>query len=401
MSKKAFVGFGFGPIQSGLMLFEAWRSGNFSSFTVAEIDASMVQQVRDNGGAYTLNIAKEDGIEQCTVPGVRMLNPRLPADRAALVDAVAQADELATALPSVKFFDGDAASVVAVLSEALNRAPDKQRILYTAENDNHAAEILLTGIQKRVAPANLANFQVLNTVVGKMSGVISDAPQIQQLQLATMTPTSTKAILVEQFNRILISRITLPGFTRGITVFGEKPDLMPFEEAKLYGHNAIHALIGYLAHQRGLQTMAQVTMHPDILAIARKAFIDESGAALVNKYAHLGDPLFTHDGYVAYADDLLRRMVNPNLTDLVERVIRDPQRKCSWNDRVYGTMRLALQQGISPVNMARGAAAAVTFLLGARPANRPALALALRNLWGASADANADRLIDLTWNALA
>ena len=48
------------------------------------------------------------------------------------------------------------------------------------------------------------------------------------------------------------------GFARGITAFIEKDDLLPFEEAKLYGHNAIHALIGYLAHERGLTLMSQV-----------------------------------------------------------------------------------------------------------------------------------------------
>jgi mannitol-1-phosphate/altronate dehydrogenase len=65
-----------------------------------------------------------------------------------------------------------------------------------------------------------------------------------------------KAVFVEEFNPILISRVTLRGFTLRMDVFVEKPGLLPFEEAKLYGHNAIHALIVCLAAHRGLTTMS-------------------------------------------------------------------------------------------------------------------------------------------------
>ena len=79
----------------------------------------------------------------------------------------------------------------------------------------------------------------------------------------------------------------------------------------------------------------------------RAAFIEESGAALIRKNAGV-DPLFTPLGYTAYADDLLERMTNPYLHDLVERVGRDPQRKLGWDDRLIGTMRVAMAQGITP-----------------------------------------------------
>ena len=101
---------------------------------------------------------------------------------------------------------------------------------------------------------------------------------------------------------------------------------MPFEEAKLYGHNATHALAAYVGAMRGVERIADLSKHPDIFAFLRAAFIQESGEALVRKHAGK-DPLFTHEGYREYADDLLARMVNPFLHDSVERVGRDPQRK--------------------------------------------------------------------------
>lgn len=412
-----FVGFGFGPIQSALFLFEAYLSGNFSRYVVAEVDAALVKAVRENDGCYTINIARPGRTDQVTVRGVELFDPKVAEDRDRIVDAIAQADELATALPSVNFYDaGGSASVVRMLADGLGRRGGRPGVVYAAENDNHAAEILTGDLLKYVARDALRNVQFVNTVIGKMSGVISEPEVIRQLGLATMTPGTPKAILVEEFNRILISRLTLPDFRRGIDVFVEKDELLPFEEAKLYGHNAIHALIGFLCEWRGLTSMAQAAEHADIMDTARRAFVDEAGAALVKKYAGLADPLFTVDGFRAYAGDLLERMVRPNLNDLVARVTRDPRRKLGYEDRIYGTMRLALQHGIQPVNLARGAAVAILLMvrnpgsllapLAALPRKVEDLTpttvgLLLREIWGdKTGDGHADELIRLTWQAI-
>ncbi len=71
----------------------------------------------------------------------------------------------------------------------------------------------------------------------------------------------------------------------------EKDQLLPFEEAKLYGHNAIHALMAYLGALKGYTKMSQLRGDSVIMQIARDAFINESGAALINKYSHLNDEL--------------------------------------------------------------------------------------------------------------
>ena len=399
--QRCFAGFGFGPIQSGLFLYEAFRTGRFDRLVVAEVDQHIVDLLRGSRGEYHLNIAHADGIRKAIVRGVEAYNPRVAEDRQKLVDAIAEADELSTALPSVNFYaSGGDESVVAVLADALKKARPRRRILYAAENHNHAAEILAEHLARRLGGQAPDGLEIVNTVIGKMSGVIADPRQIQQLDLAALTPPADRAVLVEAFNRILIGRVP-PDAVRGIDVFIEKDDLLPFEEAKLYGHNAVHSLIGYLAHRRGLTLMSQVASCADILAVARRAFLEESGGALVRKYAHLNDPLFTADGYRAYAQDLLERMVNPNLQDLVSRVIRDPQRKLSWNDRLSGTMRLALQYGIRPVHMAQGVAAAVTFLIGRTPGSKAEVGQTLRDIWsGAAQEPTAGELVDLTWAAL-
>jgi len=367
--KKTFVGFGFGAIQGGLMLYEAYQSGNFDRFVVAEVMPDVVKAVREGGGLYRVNVAYADGIKSFEIRGIEILNPTVESDRQALIEAVAGADELATALPSVKFFgQGEPGSVVDLLCAGfkarLKRGDRRRSVIYTAENHNHAAEILeavLARLLGAEAKAIFEQVQCLNTVIGKMSGVVTDEAQIASQGLTRMTGQAGRSLLVEAFNRILITRIRWPDFARGIPVFEEKNDLLPFEEAKLYGHNATHALIGYLARLAGARYMADVRNDTALLRLAREAFLEESGRALCAKHRGV-DPLFTESGYTAYADDLLVRMMNPHLQDAVDRVTRDPRRKLGWDDRLVGTLRLALTYGIDPVRYARGARAALQML---------------------------------------
>jgi mannitol-1-phosphate/altronate dehydrogenase len=200
-------------------------------------------------------------------------------------------------------------------------------------------------------------------------------------------------------------------------VFVEKEDLLPFEEAKLYGHNAIHALIAYLADLKGYRVMSEAGKDPWIMKTARAAFIEESGTALIQANARMGDPLFAEQGYAEYAEDLLVRIVNPNLNDLVERVGRDHPRKLGIEDRLYGTMVIALEQAVVPRNLGLGAAAGVLSMIKRRDSlgreivhlpksaknfDRDELALLLREIWGAHprAEQHTEQLITLTWGGV-
>ena len=373
MAEHIFTGFGFGPIQAGLFVKEAYQSGNFLRIVAAEIDQSIVDAVRANKGSYYVNVAKADGIEAQKIDGVELLNPNVPKDRQALVEVLAQSTEITTCLPSINFYD----SIMALIAEGLKNSKAKATIIYTAENHNRAAEILEEKINheftrtgtnfereefEKVRGENFSA-QLLNTVIGKMSRVVDDGAEIAQLKLKTITPGFKRAFLVEEFNRILVTRTGITNFRPGIEVFVEKDDLLPFEEAKLYGHNAGHSLLGFLGAVKGYMKMTEVKDNGNIMQIGRNAFLQESGASLIKKYARLEDELFTEAGYKDYSEDLLTRMTNPYLADTVARVCRDVVRKLGINERIFGTMQLALEYGIEPENMAFGAIAGIAVLL--------------------------------------
>jgi len=109
--------------------------------------------------------------------------------------------------------------------------------------------------------------------------------------------------------------------------------------------------------------MTELKADHDIMEIGRAAFLHECGSALIKKYAHLKDELFTEAGFKNYAEDLLERMTNPYLADTVSRAGRDVVRKLGINDRIFGTMSLAIEYGIEPNNMALGAMAGIALLL--------------------------------------
>ncbi len=390
---NTFVGIGFGAIQGGLFLYEAFRSGTFDRLVVAEVIPDVVSAVKASG-AFQVNIATASGVEQETIEGVEILNPSDPDDYRVLVDAIAEASAMATALPSVDFYEKGDPCVADLLAEGCRRRAQRSAVgsfvIYAAENNNHAAELLDSAVNQRLTEGPAATLKAhgrfLNTVIGKMSQVLADAARIDALGLARVAPGLDRAFLVEAFNRILVTKCDLVPPPATIDVFVEKQDLLPFEEAKLYGHNATHALVGYLAARKGAETMSEALADPDLRAFARDAFLGESGGAIIAKYAGL-DPLFTPVGYAAFVDDLIERMANPYLEDRVERIIRDPQRKLGWDDRLIGTIRLAIGAGVEPVRFTQAAEAALRLV---DPLVLPdGVGDLLRDLWG-SAHMDAD-----------
>ncbi|MBO7146776.1 MAG: hypothetical protein J6W81_03410 [Lentisphaeria bacterium] len=380
---KIFLGIGLGPIQTGIFVSGAAKGG-FDRIVVAEVDETVKNAVNADG-AITVNIAAADHVFKEKYPNLELYSPAKPEELEKLIDAAANATEIATALPSVKFF----APTAAWLREGFRRNPNGTRYIYTAENDNHAAEKL----EKEIGEA-FPNTYYLNTVIGKMSDV-ARGEDVAKRELTPLATGLDRAHLVEEFNWILISNA--PGIeNRQVQSLYVKNDLFPFEFAKLYGHNATHFLLGMLGASKGLKTMADLSAYPELLEIGRQAFINESGVALCRKYAGVDD-MFTEEGMKNYAEGLIARMQNPYLSDAIERVIRDIPRKLSWDDRAVGTMRLALSQGVKPYNFAKGALLAAQREFGNDPA---AIRSGLIALWQKDeTDKEAAEILELILNA--
>lgn len=360
---STFVGFGFGAIQGGLFLPEASSSHFFSRLVVAEIDPKTVEQVRKHKGTYFCNIAESDRVRVIKIEGVEIYNPMVLEDRVKLVRAIAEAQEICTALPSFTLYDAGEDSVAKIICEGLKIKMESHElpsaVIYAAENDSRAASRLRMACQKYLP--NLSEEKVVfsETVIAKMCSVVIDPIRIDAEELIPIVEEFPKAFLVEAFNQILIEEKQPHGFIRGLKKFHTKEDLDPFAISKFLGHNAIHALLGYLAKQQGIAYMHEAGKQKDLMEMVRSAFINEAGAGLCKEFSQVGDPLFSEVGFCDYVDDALIRMVNPYLRDPVDRVTRDPVRKLGWEDRLIGSMKLACRAGVEPKILAKGAALAL------------------------------------------
>ena len=81
-----------------------------------------------------------------------------------------------------------------------------------------------------------------------------------------------------------------------------------------------------------------------------------------------------------FVDDLMWRIANPHLKDLVERVGRDPKRKLGVEDRMINTMRQCYEYNIEPKLYALGVAAALMLLK--EGIKRDGIKKQLNKIWG-------------------
>jgi mannitol-1-phosphate 5-dehydrogenase len=369
---STFLGIGAGPIQTGIFVRGASRGG-FDRIVLADVDQELIQAVRVST-SITANTACRDSVRTDTYSNVEIYNPGDSADLEILKKVAAEALAICTALPSTAFYK----HVAPWLTPAFASAPHKTRYVYTAENSTTAADDL------RQAVGTFPNTYYLDTVIGKMSKVFTAS----ESDLPTLSPGLNRGHLVEEFNDIYTS--SAPGI-RQVTIEGlyPKETLEPFEEAKLYGHNTTHYMLAILASQRDCQYMDEAAKHSDLIGLTTRVLIEECGSALCKKYTG-DDPFFHSENFRNFAVVLVERMTSPTLRDSIERVVRDPQRKLSWNDRMIGAVRLCQSQGIQPANLLGAVAVAARSCFGP---DCPAVAAGLTRLWTGAPKKEVDPLI--------
>jgi len=389
---RLFVGVGAGAIQLGLWAYYAFRRG--ATLVLAEVEPRKVAVIRRNRGRYAVNIAGKTGIRTVRVGPVRILNPAVPGDRALLVAALKEAGDVVTAVPSTRLYD---AGVADLLREGLGRRHGGT-VVYASENEIGAARLL----ESRVFPAGGGprGVRFVDTVIERMGGPQEDRALRRRLKLAEVAPGMGHALLVEEFDEIVVEEPG-KGFSRLFGGFHRTRDIRLFEERKLYGHNAVHFMLGALGAQRGYREMGEWAKDPDLERLGYGALREETGRWFRRKYGRTGEGTATPAGYEAWVRQLMRRIVNPHLHDAVARVVRDPGRKLGWDDRIVGTMRRALGRGVEPWRYALGAVAAIGIASGKQGISRPAALAWLGRRWGASVPAGErNRLLEVIGKAM-
>lgn len=124
-------------------------------------------------------------------------------------------------------------------------------------------------------------------------------------------------------------------------------DLKPYIERKLFTVNTGHATAAYYGHVAGKRTIADALQDPTIHERVQDALSETSELIVAD---HGVDPAEQK----AYREKIVKRISNPLLEDVVERVGRAPLRKLGRKERFIGPAQPLAERG-----------AKVTALLGA------------------------------------
>jgi len=109
-------------------------------------------------------------------------------------------------------------------------------------------------------------------------------------------------------------------------------------ERKLYIKNTGHFSIGILGFRKGYALMDQAARDPEVFALVDQV-TRESAWAVATK--HRFDRIWLED----YRATFLEQMKSPFLPDEVSRVIREPMRKLTREERLVGPAMLACELG--------------------------------------------------------
>ena len=373
--QKVFVGIGSGAIQLGLWAYYANLSG--MKVILSDVDSVKVEQIRKNKNSYCINIAYFDRISSVKVSPVEIYNLNIPEERNEILKFITQANDIVTAVPDISTYQkgiGD------LLREGLLlRKEDFPVAIYASENRVKAAQTLKRLVYPEGDTPPFVQF--CDTVIARMGGSHSNPRLIERLNLTPITPGSKEALLVEDFDKIIIEKEHLSenySFDTGFSRFCATSDIGLYEERKLWGHNAVHSLLGFIGKLKGYEFMSEYNGDIDFGYIGVDALLEETGSWFKEKYKKSKEETVTEDGYKSWAVQLCRRIVSPFLYDSVDRIIRDPERKLGWDDRLLGIIRNALSAGVIPRRYALGVAAALyeENLTGERAV------LKLKTIWG-------------------
>lgn len=106
-------------------------------------------------------------------------------------------------------------------------------------------------------------------------------------------------------------------------------NLAPYIERKLYTVNTGHAAAAYYGKARGNKTIAEALEDPVVLSIVQEC-LDETSQLITTKHG------VDKDEQKEYVAKIIKRISNPYLEDVVERVGRAPLRKLGRKERFVG-----------------------------------------------------------------
>lgn len=335
MAEKIVV-FGAGATGRGHVGLLAWQAGYEIVFV--DINPELVQTLEKSGG-YRVRIYGRD-MREVRVAGYRMLHA---GQREAVADEIRDAVLVLTAV-----FDQnlpDVARTVSLAVGACRRAGRTTPLNCIAcENMMNSSSVLGKHVQTHLAGDDAAYCEEYFGFPDCMISRVVPRPEPDPLMLVT-----------EDYNEWTARKESFKGEKPGALTALELVDNQTARlERKLFIHNGGHAVCGYVGFHRGWKYIHEA-VGDHVVAEHVLGALDELGLVVQFKHG------FTPESIDAYKKDLVRRGSVPEMRDEILRVVRDPIRKLSPNERLIAPAMLADQYGLNREWIVKGIAACLRY----------------------------------------
>lgn len=333
---------GAGAIGRGFLGQLSADAGGTTTFL--DVDEALVAALNRRGG-YPLDLVSDDTVRALWVPRVAAAMPDTPAAQV----AIARADWMATCV-GARHLTSLAPALARGLQRRFETRPEPDLNVIVAENLPDAAAVLRSATLKAL-PAIVRRWArqrvgFVDASIGRMVPHGETATEVGDDD-ALRVRAESYAILPLDADAWRGPRLAVPGFDY-------RSPFAAVVETKRFLHNLGHAVTAYHGALRGAGTLADCMAMPEV-ARETIAAMNEAVLALSRKWS------LDRDDLEAHAADLRHRFANRALGDPVARVAADPLRKLARDERLVGAVRLALEQGVEPVAMARAVAAALRY----------------------------------------
>jgi len=363
---KAII-YGAGNIGRGFMGQIFSRSG----YELAFIDTALpvIEGLRREG-RYPLRILGEGSSKDIWIEGVSVIDGGNAEDAA---DAIARADIMATAV-GVRVLPLIAPVLAAGLKKRFARNKGPLNIII-CEN-LVGADTVLGGLIKEHLSGE--EQKIFDERVGLVEASIGRMVPLQTVEMQDGNPLR---VCVEAYGFLPVDKAAFKGEIPSLAGMCPFDNFDFYIQRKLFIHNMGHGICAYLGMIRGDNFIYQAVSHTGILFIAQNAMMESAVALSAGFNASLAD-LYCH------IQDLLRRFSNKALGDTCARVGADVIRKLGSKDRFIGALHCCTGEGINPVYISAGAAAALCCYLreAGSPQSREAAQKALMEVSGLDGD---------------
>ena len=332
MSALKAVHFGAGNIGRGFVGLILHKAGYEVVF--ADVNADLIDALAATPSYVVTEVG--DGASVWTVDNYRAINSA--THEADVVAEIASADIVTTAVgPNILRF------VAPLIAAAITQRPAGLAPLavMACENAINATDLLKAEVVKALPDASLADGAIFaNTAVDRI--------------VPGQNPDAGLDVTVESFFEWAIESTPFGDAAPLIPDAHFVDDLAPYIERKLFTVNTGHATAAYHGFAAGVSSMSEAFSTPAIAAEVR-AVLAETKALLVAK--HEFDP----EVQQAYIDKNMVRFANPELSDTVDRVGRQPLRKLGRNERFVGPAAELAERGLSSEALVRTMGIALRF----------------------------------------